>query len=57
VEERVVVVGLCAYGVESSSVEIAELLNELIAEVGALLVLLVVIEVDLSFISIPRPSL
>ena len=52
VEQGVVVVGLCADGIECSSVEVAELLNELIAEVGALLVLLVIVKVDLGLISI-----
>lgn len=51
-EQSIVVVGLCADRIESSSVEVAELLNELIAEVGALLVLLVIVKVDLRLISI-----
>lgn len=52
-EEGVVVVGLCADGIECSPVEVAELLNELIAEVGALLVLLVIVKVDLELVSMP----
>ena len=46
-EQGVVVVGLCADRIECSSVEVAKLFNELIAEVGALLVLLVIVKVDL----------
>lgn len=42
-EEGVVEVGLCAYGVQSAAVEGAELVNELITEVGTLLVLLCVV--------------
>lgn len=50
-EQSIVVVGLCADRIEGSSVEVAELLNELIAEVGALLVLLGIVKVDLRLIS------
>jgi len=50
-EQGVVVVGLCADRIECSPVEVAELLNELVAEVGALLVLLIVVKVDLPFVS------
>lgn len=46
-EEGVIVVGLGTDRVQSPSVEVAEFLNELIAEVGALLILLVVVQVDL----------
>ena len=50
-EQGVVVVGLCADRIECSSVEVAKLFNELIAEVGALLVLLVIVKVDLPLVS------
>ena len=51
-EECIVVVCFGTDRIEGSSVEVAELLNELIAEVGALLVLLVIVKVDLCCISI-----
>lgn len=46
-EEGEVEVGFCTYRIQSAAVEGAELVNELIAEVGTLLVLLCVVEVDL----------
>lgn len=50
-EQCIVVVGLCAYRVESPSVEVAQFLNELITEVGALLILLAVVQIYLLVVS------
>ena len=47
VEKGVVEVGFCADRVQGSAVEGTDLINELIAEVGAFLVLPVVVEIDL----------
>ena len=47
-EEGVVEVGFGADGVEGAAVPTADLLDEVFAELGALLVLLRVVEVDLT---------